>query len=333
MASDDKSRKWKPKLLSWGLPLEFAVAKTLVASGFSVHSDYSYHRVSDGKDVEFSVDIRAIRTATAPEGSQRGCPFDLLIECKHRTRSMAWLFAPDPSVHSTPSEFELVRGVEAFSPWFLTDSAWWTNSSWLPTCYKGVEIDLGSGHVEDAELRRGLLQLQFAISPLLRSRIEVPATSLGVIENTPLLFTCILVTNVPLYVATYDLSPALIESSDELDNIAEEVPCLVVRVPAGRDFFQHSMRTFMGLEEVATRKGIRAAEEHRKADGVHDWELPSAMARRLATAGDEIEALVDVSNIFVCRMSYLDELLQRLIVITDRVSQHAVLKRPEHLRV
>lgn len=219
MSDTPTSGKWKPKLLSSSLPLEYEVAKALVSVDFSVHSDFSYHRAQQGHDIEWSVDIRAIRQTLVVPGAKRGCSFDLLVECKHRTRQSAWFFVPEPNGRMAPQQYDVVRGVEEFTPWFLTDPAWYTSNFDLPVCYKGAEIDLSSGNVQDTELRHGLSQLQFAIPPLLARRIATPGTSFGVVDNTPFFFSALLVTNAPLIVAGADLDTNRVERAEHLSDL------------------------------------------------------------------------------------------------------------------
>lgn len=326
------NREWKPKLLSSGLPLEFEAAKILADAGFHVESDYSYHRRVHGPEVEFSVDIRASRTTPPPDQAVRGCPFDMLVECKHRTRQVMWLFVPAVNATSTPWQHEVLRGVDSFAPWFLSDMQWWTGHCDLPVVYKGVEIDLANAQVDDSELRRGLFQLQFALSALLRSRIDVPATSFGVIDNTPILFSPILVTNVPLVVASAEFSSSFVDRCRQPSDLGREVDALLIKWPVGRDFFLHSQHQFAGFDATVSRKGIRAAEEHRKAQGVNAGELPSSLARRVTSAGDEIEALAEFEYIIVCRLQHLAAVAANLSTIADRLGKNASLTLPAHMR-
>jgi len=334
MSEPKEGRAWKPKLLSSSLPLEFEAAKILVANGYSVHSDYSYHRVSQGREAEFSVDLRGIRVTSAPRGAKRGCTFDLLVECKFRTRQIQWLFVPELNMHySTASEHEIVRGIDAFSSWFLTENSWWTTQSPLPVCYKGVEVDVASGYVEPEELRRGIMQLQCAIPPLIRSRIEAPITSFGVDDSTPFFFSTVLVTNAPLLVASSAFSPASVESTKNFAELGQQANCLVLRTPPSQDVLRHSQLQFAGFAEVATRKGIQAVESHRKSQGVHAWELPKSLSERLQTSGSELEAVTDVSCILVCSLPYLATLVRELARVCERVGSAATRELPEHLRV
>jgi hypothetical protein len=331
---DDKSanRKWKPKLLSSSLPLEYEVARALVASGFSVQGEHSYHRLSEGLVKEFSVDVQAIKRMAAPPTAGLGCALDLLVECKYRTRQVVWWFVPDPNGIDYPSQYEIIRGVDAFSRWFLREASWLTTQWNIPICYKGVEIDVSTGAVESAELKHGLFQLQFAVPSLLKSRIEAPVTSYGVIENLPFLFVPILVTNAPLYVARPNLTSALVEASDELAAVSLETKLLLVRLQPGQDFYAQATAQLAGLTNVVSRAGIRDAEDHRKAQGVHASMLPSALAARLDRDGTEIIELANVEYILVCHLSYFPSLLSSVTQIADRVSAAATQELPEHFK-
>lgn len=327
------TEKWKPKLLASSLPLEYEAAKILESNGHSANADYSYHRWREGRDVEFSVDIRSIHVTPAPEQSMRGCWYDMLVECKQRTRSVVWFFLPGISDEPEHQTNDIVLGVDAFSKWSLTDLQWWTTSAGMPTCYKGVEIDLSTGHVESAELRHGLLQLQFALPVLLRARLDTPATSLGVSDNTPLMFTPVLLTNAPLMVAHREFSAAAVDSAADISKLGEPVDCLAVRLSPGRDFVQHCQRHFAGFKDTVARKGMRIAEEHRRAQGVHAWHLPSSLADRLAASGEEINEVIDCSSIVVCRIPHFPQFVRKFTAIADQVAKTAVLEIPKHLRL
>jgi len=254
------------------------------------------------------------------------------VECKHRSRASAWLFIPVPPGRSVPAEYEVIRGVEEFTPWFLHETQWYLSEFGVPTCYKGTEVDLGNGHVESAELRHAFSQLQFAIPPLLSGRIGVPATSFDVIENTPFFFVPILVTNARLFVARSDFGIGRVETAAELADLSNEADCLLVDLAPGQDFFFHARRHLQSLMDAVKRKGIQAAEQHRREEGVHAYELPSSLAQRVAVAGDEVEAITNVSYLIVARFEYLSQLIQRVNEITDRVAIHATQKRPEFLK-
>src|ERR1051325_6340677 len=289
-------------------------------------------RSTQGHDLEFSVDIRATHVTPPPETSKDGCRLDTLVECKQRTRSVVWLFLPDVSSRGGHQKNDLVVGVDAFSKWSLTDLDWATAPSGMHTCYKGIEVDMSTGHVESAELRHGLLQLQFAMPVLLRARLDNRAISLGVSDNTPLLFSAVLLTNAPLFVARRDLSAATVERVKDVSELGQQVSYLLMRLPPSRDYFQHCQRHFAGFKEALTQKGIKAAEEHRKSQGIREWYLPSSFAARVSSAGEEIEAFADFSSVVICGIQYFRDLMTQYTALSDRVGKAAVLQVPKYLR-
>src|ERR1051325_785717 len=92
-----KDSKWKSRLLSSSLPLEYEAAKLLVSRGFGVDSDYSYSRDDSGVVKDFSVDVHG--TAYAPFSKRKNLEIQLslLVECKQRNPNVKWLFFPDPN--------------------------------------------------------------------------------------------------------------------------------------------------------------------------------------------------------------------------------------------
>lgn len=176
--TDEKNPKekksWKENLLSSSVPMEFEVSKLLVKHGFSTSSDYSYTRHgAQGRD-DFSVDLHASIYLPYRRPNEITAEFDLLIECKHRHRNNKWLFFPDPN-RGAFSPFTLghtLRVVDVFSPVMPGDEHTIAFDNKANFCLKGVEIDLNSGAVHDAEIRRGLAQLQYALPRLVTETIE-----------------------------------------------------------------------------------------------------------------------------------------------------------------
>lgn len=324
--------KWKSQLVSSSLPLEHQTARLLVACDFAVAADYPYLRFSEGTERQFSVDLRAIIETPHIDGAARGCPFDILVECKQRNPNVVWLFLPDPNRRTGATERDILRGVDEFTKWFLVDSTWITRDVPMPTCYKGIEIDQESGKAYDSELRHGLAQLQFALPAILRSRLDVPATSYGLIDNTPILITLLLVTNAPLLVCGEGFDAEAVTRATNVRDVATEVPYLVARSQAGPEFSKHVATQFSGMTQTTKRKGIADAEEHRAAQGMANHYLPSAVARRLETSGEELEALLDVEHVLVCQQTHLAALIEELALTACRVANSATTTMPEWLR-
>lgn len=82
------SKKWKSKLLSSSFPLEYEVAKSLVAEGFSVSFDFTYCRNDNGTLKDFSVDILGVGEPPFLDPNQSDADLDLLIECKYRDENV-----------------------------------------------------------------------------------------------------------------------------------------------------------------------------------------------------------------------------------------------------
>src|SRR5689334_17446118 len=94
--SNTGSDKWKGKLLSSSLPLEFEVARLMARRGFTVSSDFPYLRDDAGVPKEFSVDLLSGWLAAKLPKGQPSCWLSLLLECKYRRHGITWLFLPNP---------------------------------------------------------------------------------------------------------------------------------------------------------------------------------------------------------------------------------------------
>ena len=200
--------------MSSSLPLEFEVAKALVAKDFSVTADFTYSRDDLALVKDFSVDLRATAfTRSAFRQKRPSCPVDLLVECKQRARS-TWLFFPDPNKVDFQPYDSPFSALDQFSRWFFLrhESVLAGDSS---SCYKGLEIDESNGNVYDAEIRHGIFQLQYALPRLLAELIRDSATA-QFDEHAPFFIAPILVTNAPLVVARRNLTARQIQTATGL---------------------------------------------------------------------------------------------------------------------
>lgn len=115
-----ETNKWKSKLLSSSVPMEYEVAKMLVSHSFAVDTDFSYARDDFGIQKDFSVDLLA--TCYLPtSGDNIAATVELLVECKHRHRNNKWLFFQDVN-EPDMSPFTLgytIRAVDSYSWRFL----------------------------------------------------------------------------------------------------------------------------------------------------------------------------------------------------------------------
>ncbi|MDZ8140892.1 MAG: hypothetical protein RM049_37330, partial [Nostoc sp. DedQUE04] len=163
------SAKWKSKLVSSSLPLEFEVAKSLVSHGFAVDADYTYARDDSGIVKDFSVDLQATAFLPFSNRNKITATLELLVECKQRHPNVKWLFFPDPNrLDFSPITLgRTIRAVDQFSKKFFRSNVTVEFDSHAPHCYKGIEVDESDGRVYDAELKHGISQLQYALPRLL----------------------------------------------------------------------------------------------------------------------------------------------------------------------
>lgn len=88
----NKNKKWKDKLISSSLPLEFEAAKILVSKKFSITSDYSYARDDSGVIKNFSVDILARIYTPFSNPNKVTASLELLVECKQKNQKQNGFF-------------------------------------------------------------------------------------------------------------------------------------------------------------------------------------------------------------------------------------------------
>ncbi|MBF3417329.1 hypothetical protein J4751_21845 [Burkholderia pseudomallei] len=324
--TDDKNlkekKRWKDNLLSSSVPMEFEVSKLLVKHGFSTSADYSYTRYgAQGRD-DFSVDLHASTYLPYRRPNEITTEFQLLIECKHRHRNNKWLFFPDPN----PGEFSTftlghtLRVVDDFSPVLLESKPSTAFDNKANFCLKGVEIDLNNGTVHDAEIRRGLAQLQYALPRLVTEAIE---WNLGQHpeECCPFLYCPILLTTSEIVVAKTDTTIASVEKAEALSDLATPVPWVVVYCEQTQDFQRHRQATcdvLSGLVESGTTDWIDGV---RKKAGVHDFALPSAACEELAGEYSRGRLGNYFGQFIVCSLPYFESLLKKLKTVASKTDK------------
>jgi len=76
--------KWKSRLLSSSLPLEYEIAKILTQKGFTIRPDYTYSRNDAGVTKDFSADIEASQAAPFGQDETAYASLSLVAESKFR---------------------------------------------------------------------------------------------------------------------------------------------------------------------------------------------------------------------------------------------------------
>lgn len=307
--SNTGSDKWKTKLLSSSLPLEFEVAKRMARRGFTVAADFPYLRDDSGVEKEFSVDVLSGWLAAKLPKMDASCWLSLLLECKYRRRGISWLFLPDPErgpLTFTTSGHTL-RVVDEFSSMFVHRSPDHFDRV-MHRAYKGTEIDLEVAGVDDSRIRHGLSQLQHALPALLAERIRGAASQLSD-DNAPFLYSGVLVTNAPLILAHRRLGMKQVERAGTVSDLGVVVPYLSVRLETGPQFERHVAAQCRELPKYATEEGLKHVEAARRAAGQPEYCLPSVLAVALAAGLPHFSFDHPFNQIVVCNVAHLDQLV------------------------
>lgn len=295
-------------MISSSLPLEFEAAKILVSKGFSVRADFAYSRVDSGVSKDFSVDLHASGFPPFSNPNEILSTLDMLVECKQRHSNISWLFFPDPN---RPDFSPITLGytlhaVDLFSRSFFAADATVPFDKNINSCYKGIEVDESNGGVYDAELKHGIMQLQYALPRLYTNNAFFNVTNHPE-DNHPFLFCSILLTTSNLFVARKGITTIDVEKSSSLNDIADLVPYLVLYSDHGPDFESHCRKECALLHDLSKMESLLAIEAYRSENGEYDHLLPSRVAKSLAAGiGDHFTQFI------VCSMKNFPSLIDRI---------------------
>lgn len=308
-----ESGKWKSKLLSSSVPMEYEVARTLVELGFAIDADYSYAREDAGITKDFSVDIRA--TGYPPFRSSKSkllATIELLVECKHRHRGNKWLFFQDPNIEDM-SPFMLghtIRAVDSFSSTFIPANSTDSFDQQAIFCIKGVEIDASSGNVYDTEIKHGLAQLQYALPRLLTDSIRFNICNHQE-DNLPFFYCPILLTTSEILVANSDISIKSVENASTLEEFSVPARYVVVHSDCNPDFEHHRQSACSSLAKLANHSATKSLDTIRQAGGEYDFRLPSVQCSALANLdGEKFQRYF--SQTIVCSLGHFADLIKEI---------------------
>ena len=321
------SLKWKSKLLSSGLPLEYEAASLLAAKGFAVSADYAYARNDSGLTKDFSVDIHARAFPPFSDPNEISAELDLLVECKHRHSNVTWLFMPDPNKEdfSPLTGGYTLRSIDMFSRWFLPSGGTADFEREMEMCYKGMEIDGSDGRVYDSEIKHGLSQLQYALPRLLSDTALFNIYS-HPDDNVPFLICPILLTTASLLVAARTLTRDKVQAARDVSDLGKQVPYLISYSDTGPDFDNHRQRACAGLIALHDNPTAQAINEHRLKNGEYSFRAPIVYGRSLGSgSGGRFPELF--SQFVVCNVSHFADLVTRIRQIVSRTTRaRAVVK-------
>lgn len=318
-----ENNKWKSKLLSASFPLEFDTAKVLANKGFYIQSDYTYSRMDCGVNKDFSVDILASGTAPFDDPNKCVVDLELLVECKYRDRNTTWLFLPDVNKESLMTDGEFLRIFDNFSEFNFTslEKLEIFLSENCQYAYKATEVKMGSEpKVYDSEIKHGLSQLQYALPRLISEKIFM--TGLYPAEdNHPFVICPILVTTAKLLVVNELMSMSKVEQIDNIDELGEKVPYVIIEYDYGPDFERHCSEVFRGLDDLESDEGVQELEELRRNSKLkeYDFEYPSRIGISLADC-ERFRMHRYFLQFIVCNYDALPALLDEIKLIVEDMS-------------
>lgn len=251
----EESKKWKSRLLSSSLPLEYQIATILAELGFSVSHDYSYTRKDGNEKKEFSTDIHAMFFADSEETFDY--KIDVLAECKYREEGKKWLFLPEVNSadFSNQTLGYTITGCDSFSKVKYLKDEIYEFEQQIDFSLKGVEVNISSGEVFDKDIRHGINQLKYALPYLLKNNIEF--NIFGHIDDcVPWFIIPILITNAELHILHDHFSVETVKSANSIDEISYKVPYLIHYSDVGPDFIKHHKSVFKGFGEYVRESEI-----------------------------------------------------------------------------
>jgi hypothetical protein len=304
--------KWKAGLLSSSMPLELEASRTLVSKGFAVSSNYKYDQNDSGYINDFSVDIHAKAYTPFSDSHQKQATaqMELLIECRQRHPKTVWLFMPDTNTADSSRVIfgNTIRMVDKFSSYIIESDAGAAFDAKLPVCQKGIEIDMEDGGADESAVRQGLDRLQNALPRLLTENvlayIEASPT-----ENIPFLFCPVFLTNIPLLVLNKDTGIEEIEACSDIDEIASQVPYLIMKTDYNLDFKSRCITEIRRLEELRGSEEARIVERKRAAYYESPFNLPFTIIDALIAA-DRYYFNAFFTQFVICSNSYFPDFVE-----------------------
>ncbi len=255
--------KWKERLLSSSLPLEFEVANFLAKEGFFLVPDYKYQRKTNDSIKECSIDLRATRYFPLTNPSSFTSSLELMVECKYRAPNKVCLFLPE--ILSRDSISNVTLGgtlclIDQFSYDRIPTDSIYKFEEGIPVCYKGIDIDLSSGTVEDKEINEGIDQLMYSLPQMHFNNVTSNFTGHPE-DNKPYFAISILITNADIRILKPNVSITKIQKAKNINVISHSVPYLIFYKSHGDLFKEHSQLIFEDMREYLSNKNLSSLQQ------------------------------------------------------------------------
>ncbi len=248
MTDNDMNNKWKDRLLSSSVPLEYEVAKILTKEKFFVDYDFAYQRFDEREEKEFSIDIRATGYYPFNDPSNIDIEVDILVECKYRNPDVKWAFLQilNPDDDTSILTGEPVKFIDDFSE--VRFKKTWNVLEISNGSNKGIEINTINGEVHDTGIHHGINQLIYSL-PIVLSRAIKNSLESHLDDVFPYAFCPILVTTAELRLLNFDFSIDSVKNAESLENMSDEVPYLVYHTDLYPSFTKHCENVFKNIPD------------------------------------------------------------------------------------
>jgi hypothetical protein len=311
----ESSKKWKARLLSSSLPLEYEVAKILAKYRIHTSYDYSYNRLEGSVKKEFSVDIHGLGFSPFSNSNKLTSSLTVIGECKFRDEGKIWAFLPEanPSDFSTFTLGGTCKAVSAFSIKNINKDPIYTFESQFNYSLKGTEINLANGEVFDKDIRHGVSQLKYALPYLLRENIEF--NTLNNIENSaPFFIIPVLITNAELYLFNKDISIETIKQTESIEQIASKVPWIIFGSSSGHDFADHHKMVFSKFKKLKKDINIQSFEFEQIKFKSNKYNIYNSPIKEIDDLQESSAYIINkyYSQFFICSIENFDEFIRNI---------------------
>ncbi len=321
------SNKWKDRLLSSSIPLEYEVGRILKEENYYVDFDFTYQRLDDKEEKEFSIDLSAMGFSPFNDSSKCDLEIELLIECKYRNPDVKWAFLPN-LLHDDEIESEgrrIIHYIDEFSEFRL--NTWDKSFKIKDISNKGVEINISNGEVHDTGIHHGVSQLIFAM-PVVLARMIGNSLENALEDVQPYAYCSILVTTADLKILNKDFSIEAVKNAETLENISRDVPFLIFRTDLYPSFEKHCKNLFKDFPEEDTEERFEYYNDLQSLmitsiDGVknEDASLRIYKTEQLMNSLKRGKGHSYFDEIIICNLNFLPELISSISKSIDNIGK------------